>query len=83
VRFHRQADDTPELRRNTGRHLYLIGTSTNLIVHGMVLSSTDLPPMGFSEIGALGLPSAAVGILIIVLAGRWLLRAQTALAPAG
>ncbi|HLF31687.1 MAG TPA: SLC13 family permease [Xanthomonadales bacterium] len=51
----------------------LIGTSTNLIVQGMVSSSTDLPAMGFFEIGALGLPSAAVGILIIMLAGRWLL----------
>ena len=51
----------------------LIGTSTNLIVHGMVLSSTDLGPMGFFEIGALGVPSALVGIVIILVAGQRLL----------
>jgi len=51
----------------------LIGTSTNLIVHGMVLGSTGLGPMGFFEIGALGLPSALVGVLITLLAGHWLL----------
>ncbi len=51
----------------------IIGTSTNLVVHGMVLSQTDLGPMGFFEIGALGLPSALLGIVIVLLAGRWLL----------
>jgi len=51
----------------------LIGTSTNLIVHGMVLGTTDLGPMGFWEIGALGLPSAMIGVGIVLLAGHWLL----------
>lgn len=51
----------------------IIGTSTNLVVHGMVLSETQLGPMGFFEIGALGLPSAVLGIAIILIAGRWLL----------
>lgn len=51
----------------------LIGTSTNLVVHGMVLGSTDLGPMGFFDIGALGLPSALVGVAIVLFAGRWLL----------
>ncbi len=51
----------------------LIGTSTNLIVHGMVLGSTGLGPMGFFEIGALGLPSALVGIVIVLGLGHWLL----------
>lgn len=51
----------------------IIGTSTNLVVHGMVLSETELGPMGFFEIGALGLPSALLGIVIILLTGRWLL----------
>ncbi len=51
----------------------IIGTSTNLVVHGMVLSETDLGPMGFWEIGALGLPSALLGIAIVLLTGRWLL----------
>jgi di/tricarboxylate transporter len=51
----------------------IIGTSTNLVVHGMVLSETQLGPMGFFEIGALGLPSAVLGIAIVLIAGRWLL----------
>src|SRR5690606_77745 len=40
----------------------LIGTSTNLVVHGLVLSGTDLGSMGFFAIGALGVPCAIVGI---------------------
>jgi di/tricarboxylate transporter len=51
----------------------LIGTSTNLVVHGMVMSRTELGPMGFFEIGAVGLPSALLGIAIVLVAGRWLL----------
>ncbi len=51
----------------------IIGTSTNLVVHGMVLSETELGPMGFFEIGALGLPSALLGIAIVLLTGRWLI----------
>ncbi|MHA7839567.1 MAG: SLC13 family permease, partial [bacterium] len=51
----------------------LIGTSTNLIVHGLVLETTELPAMGFFDIGALGLPVAIVGTLYVLVAGRWLL----------
>jgi di/tricarboxylate transporter len=56
-----------------GGTITLIGTSTNLIVHGLMLASTDLPPMGFFEIGAVGLPAALVGVAFVLLAGRWLL----------
>jgi di/tricarboxylate transporter len=51
----------------------LIGTSTNLVVHGLVLEFTDLGPMGFFEIGAIGLPLAIIGLLYIIGVGRWLL----------
>jgi len=51
----------------------IIGTSTNLVVHGMVLSETDLGPMGFFEIGLIGLPSALLGIIIVLVTARWLL----------
>ncbi len=51
----------------------LIGTSTNLIVHGMMHNSTDLGPMWFFEIGAVGVPAAIAGILFVMFAGRWLL----------
>jgi di/tricarboxylate transporter len=41
----------------------LIGTSTNLTVHGLMQKLTpDLYPLGFFEIGKLGLPCAIVGI---------------------
>jgi len=51
----------------------LIGTSTNLIVHGLVLETTDLGPMGFFAIGALGLPAVIIGTIFVVSVGRWLL----------
>lgn len=44
----------------------IIGTSTNLVVHGLVLQSTDLGPMGFFSIGALGVPCAVAGIAFVI-----------------
>jgi di/tricarboxylate transporter len=44
----------------------LIGTSTNLTVHGLMQKMTpDLYPLGFFEIGKVGLPCAVVGILYL------------------
>ena len=51
----------------------LIGTSTNLIVHGLVLEHTDLGPMGFFEIAALGVPVAVAGFVYMIATQRWLL----------
>lgn len=55
----------------------LIGTSTNLIVAGMMIAAqkTDpaMPRMGFWTIGAVGLPCAIGGAAFILLASRWLL----------
>lgn len=51
----------------------LIGTSTNLIVHGLVLERTTLGPMGFFEIAAVGLPVALAGFCFVLLTQRWLL----------
>jgi di/tricarboxylate transporter len=51
----------------------LIGTSTNLIVHGLVLEHTDLGPMGFFDIAAVGLPVALVGLVYVLSLQRWLL----------
>lgn len=56
-----------------GGTLTLIGTSTNIIVYGLVLDRTDLGEMGFFEIGAVGLPCAVVGIAFIVATQKWLL----------
>jgi di/tricarboxylate transporter len=51
----------------------LIGTSTNLVIHGLVLEHTELGPMGFFEIAAVGLPVALVGFSFILATQRWLL----------
>ncbi|MCB1689492.1 MAG: SLC13 family permease [Halioglobus sp.] len=51
----------------------LIGTSTNLIIHGLVLENTTLGPMGFFEIAAVGVPIALVGFLYMIVVQGWLL----------
>src|SRR3990170_2385966 len=51
----------------------LVGTSTNLVVHGLVLSQTDLAPLGFFEIAWVGAPGAVRGAAFILATGRWLL----------
>lgn len=56
----------------------LIGTSTNLIVQGLLISAqkTDpaIPTLGFWTLGAVGAPAAVLGILFIVVSSRWLLK---------
>jgi di/tricarboxylate transporter len=51
----------------------LIGTSTNVIVYGLVQEHGGLGPIGFFEVGAVGVPAALVGLLYIVGTQRWLL----------
>jgi di/tricarboxylate transporter len=53
----------------------LIGTSTNLVVAGQ-MGAAGLEPIGFFEIGAVGLPIAAVGIGLVVLMARHVLPAR-------
>lgn len=50
----------------------LIGTSTNLVVQGMMVGA-GLQPMRLFEIGAVGLPYAVVGIAYLLLFGNRLL----------
>ena len=51
----------------------LIGTSTNLIVNGLVIAETDLTGIGMFSITWLGLPCAVVGaIYLVVLSPRLL-----------
>ena len=50
----------------------LIGTSTNLVVQGLVIKS-HLTPMGFFEIGKVGLPCALLGAAYLLTIGRKLL----------
>ncbi len=55
-----------------GGTMSLIGTSTNLVVNGLLLEQTPVR-FGLFDIAWVGLPSALVGIGFIVLVGRWLL----------
>src|SRR4051812_47877048 len=50
----------------------LIGTSTNLVVQGLLIKS-HLRPMGFFEIGYVGLPCALLGVAYMLTVGRRLL----------
>ena len=54
----------------------LIGTSTNLIVAGMVIASTSLDPLGMFDITRIGAPCAILGVVYLVLAGPRLLPAR-------
>ncbi len=51
----------------------MIGTSTNLILTGLVEKDSTLPAIGFFEIAWLGIPSAVIGIIFVLLTSRWLL----------
>jgi di/tricarboxylate transporter len=51
----------------------LIGTSTNLVVNGMLTSETDLGALGMFDIAWVGVPALAVGLVYVVLASKWLL----------
>lgn len=52
-----------------------IGTSTNLVVDGLIRQSKikGLEPMGFFEIGYAGVPCAVVGVIYLLSIGRRLL----------
>ncbi|HET7307734.1 MAG TPA: SLC13 family permease [Gammaproteobacteria bacterium] len=56
----------------------LIGTSTNLVVDGLLISRAHLPGFGFFELTALGIPYAIVGIGYVLLLGRWRLPERVA-----
>ena len=50
----------------------LIGTSTNLVVQGLLIKS-HLRPMDFFEIGSVGLPCALLGAAYLLTIGRKLM----------
>ncbi|HEY1772246.1 MAG TPA: SLC13 family permease [Gammaproteobacteria bacterium] len=51
----------------------LIGTSTNLVVNGMLTEQAHLPGMGFFQLAWIGVPCALIGITYVLTVGRWLL----------
>lgn len=54
----------------------LIGTSTNLVVNGLLISKTDLPRLGMFDIAWVGLPIVVILLLYIVLLGGRLIPAR-------
>ena len=50
----------------------VIGTSTNLVVNGLV-SEVGRQPIGFLEIGRIGVPLVVVSVAFLTLSARWLL----------
>jgi di/tricarboxylate transporter len=54
----------------------LIGTSTNLVVNGLILAETDLPGLRMFDLAPVGLPCAIAGSLMLILSQRWLLPAR-------
>ena len=55
----------------------LIGTSTNLVVNGLLISEIGGSGLGMFEISLLGLPCAAVGIVYLMVIGHRLLPDRT------
>ena len=55
-----------------GGTVTLIGTSTNLLVNGLLLEA-DRPGLGMFELAWVGVPTALVGVVFIILVSRWLL----------
>lgn len=51
----------------------LIGTSTNLVVNGLLIAETDLPGLRMFDLVPVGVPCAVAGSLMLILAQRWLL----------
>ncbi|MGB5632237.1 MAG: SLC13 family permease [Waterburya sp.] len=51
----------------------LIGTSTNLVVNGLLVSSTDLPGLKLFDLAIVGLPCAIVGMIYLFTTHHWLL----------
>ena len=51
----------------------LIGTSTNLVVNGMLTGQAHLPGMGFFQLAWIGVPCALLGLAYVLYVGRLLL----------
>jgi di/tricarboxylate transporter len=56
----------------------VIGTSTNLIVNSLMISTGPDGGFSFFEIGSLGLPVALIGTVFVLVSGRWLLPDRSA-----
>ena len=50
----------------------LIGTSTTLVVNGLLITEAKMESLGMFDIAWVGLPCAIIGIVYLLLVGRWL-----------
>ena len=55
----------------------LIGTSTNLVLNGLLVSQTDAPPLGMFDLAWIGVPIVLLTLLHVAVAGRRLLPDRT------
>ena len=51
----------------------LIGTSTNLVVNGLLVSNTDFPGLKLFDLTVVGLPCAITGMIYLYTTHHWLL----------
>jgi len=51
----------------------LIGTSTNLVINGLVTTETELPPLRMFELAWVGIPVTAMVFIYVLIMQRWLL----------
>ena len=51
----------------------LIGTSTNLVVNGLLIASTDLPGLKLFDLAVVGLPCAIAGMIYLYTTHPWTL----------
>lgn len=51
----------------------LIGTSTNLVISGMIVAQTDLPPLTMFTPAWIGVPCCLLGLAMILVTQKWLL----------
>jgi len=56
-----------------GGTITLIGTSTTLVVNGLLIKETSHPSLGMFDIAGVGLPLACAVIIFVWLTSRWLL----------
>jgi len=57
-----------------GGTLTLIGSSTNLVVNGLLISETGSSPLELWEIAWVGLPAIVIVLIYTLLASNWLLK---------
>ncbi|NOY72988.1 MAG: SLC13 family permease [Gammaproteobacteria bacterium] len=51
----------------------LIGTSTNLVVNGLLITETELPGLGMFDLAWIGIPITLATFIYVLIAQKWLL----------